>query len=78
MAIIIHKRRLKYYINRSTTGEYFPCTGVGGSDPADGVFILALTGRRVHIDDQRFDTQLCQGHGGGDPHGTGADYDDVI
>ena len=51
---------------------------MGGSDPADGVLIFSLTGRRVHIDNQGFKAKLSQRHGGGDTDRTSSCDDDVI
>jgi hypothetical protein len=39
---------------------------VGGSDSTDGMLVFTLARRRVHIDDQGFDTKFTQGHGGWD------------
>jgi hypothetical protein len=45
---------------------------MGGSDSADGMFIFSLTGRRVHIDDQRFKAKLSQRHGRGNAYRAGS------
>jgi hypothetical protein len=42
------------------------------------MFVFALTGRRVHIEDQRLDAMLGQRHGRGNPNGSGTDDDDVF
>jgi hypothetical protein len=51
---------------------------MGGSDPADGVFILALAGRRVHVNNQRLKAEFSQRHGRGNPHGSGTGDNDII
>jgi hypothetical protein len=66
------------YFNRTAAAEYFSGSGVGGSDPADGVFILTLTGRRVHINNQRLKAEFSQRHGRGNAYGSGTSDDDVI
>jgi hypothetical protein len=42
------------------------------------MFVFSLTGRRMHIDDQRFKAELSQRHGGGDTNRSGSGDDDVI
>jgi hypothetical protein len=42
------------------------------------VFILTLTGRRVHIDNQRIKAEFGQRHGRGDAYRSGTGYYDIV